>query len=152
MDTTAGRPNATRKTPSPEPQKHAGSCHCGAVRFEVTLDATRASRCNCTACTKTGVTGSAVKPDAFTLLSSENALGTYEWGRKTVRRFFCKHCGVHCFGRGHLAEMGGDYVSINVSCLDDVELSGLAVTYWDGRHDNWLAGTRETPWPIFASA
>ena len=23
--------------------------------------------------------------------------------------------------------------------------------YWDGRHDNWYAGTRDEPWPIFAA-
>ena len=38
------------------------------------------------------------------------------------RRYFCKHCGIHCFGRGHLEVLGGDYVSINLNTLDDVDL------------------------------
>jgi hypothetical protein len=132
--------------------KQKGSCHCGTVRFEVELDFSSASRCNCSACTKTGVIGGIVKPAAFALLSGEGSLGVYEWGAKISRRFFCKTCGVHCFARGHLAEVGGDYVSINYNCLDGVELSALNLTYWDGRHDNWQAGTRAAPWPILAAS
>jgi hypothetical protein len=132
--------------------KHQGSCHCGVVRFEAELDATSAARCNCSACSKTAVTTSIVKPEAFKLLSGQESLSTYEWGPKISTRFFCKHCGVHCFARGHLAEVGGDYVSVNYNALDDVELSALELTYWDGRHDNWQAGTRKAPWPVFMAA
>ncbi|HEY4187012.1 MAG TPA: GFA family protein [Polyangia bacterium] len=140
----------TKNDIAPAPDTvHPGSCHCGAVRFEVRLGAeVTGSRCNCTICTKTAMTGTSVEPDAFTLLFGEDNLGAYEWGGKTGRRFFCKTCGVQCFGRGHLAEMGGDYVSINLNALDDVDTADLKMIYWDGRHDNWHAGPRPTPWPI----
>ncbi|SRR6266542_1100201 len=75
-----------------------------------------------------------------------------EWGAKISRRFFCKTCGIHCFARGHLAEVGGDYVSINLNCIDDLDPNELNVSYWDGRHNNWHAGPRSTPWPISASS
>lgn len=133
------------------PEKHSGSCHCGAVRFEARLDLSNGgSRCNCSVCTKTAVTSAIVKPDAFTLLSEESALGTYAWGGKTSTRFFCKSCGVHCFGRGFLAEVGGDYVAVNLNCVDDVDVNELKIIHWDGRHDNWQAGPRPVPWPIRA--
>jgi hypothetical protein len=131
---------------------HRGSCHCGAVRFQVDVDAGKGSRCNCSICAKVGATGSVVKPGAFALLAGEDSLGTYVWGHKISTRFFCKHCGIHCFARGHLAELGGDYVSVNLNCLDDTELADMQVTYWDGRHDNWQAGTRSTPWPVLSPA
>ncbi|WP_394825560.1 GFA family protein [Pendulispora albinea] len=133
--------------------KHQGSCHCGAVRFEVAYDPSAgASRCNCSICTKTAILGAIVKPNAFTLLTSEGDLGWYEWGGKTARRFFCKTCGVQCFGRGYLEQVGGDYVSFNVNCLDDLEIKDLNVVYWDGRHDNWEAGPRPAPWAIHTRA
>jgi hypothetical protein len=130
-------------------KNHAGSCHCGAVRFEVELDLSEGgSRCNCSICTKLGPLAKIVKPEAFRLLAGETHLSRYEWGGKISQRFFCKHCGVFCFGRGHLAEVGGDYVSVNLNCLDGVELGTLDVVYWDGRHERWDAGPRKTPWPI----
>lgn len=126
-----------------------GSCHCGAVRFEVQADPERgASRCNCSICTKVGALGSIVKPAAFELLSDEAALGSYEWGHKVSKRFFCKSCGTYCFGRGHLAAVGGDFVSFNYNTIDDLEISELKVVHWDGRHDNWHAGPSDKPWPI----
>jgi hypothetical protein len=129
--------------------KHLGSCHCGAVRFEADVDiAAGAGRCNCSVCTKIASTAAIVKPPAFRLVAGADDLGVYEWGAKISRRFFCKHCGVHCFSRGHLAEIGGDYVSVNLNCLDDIDPGQLKISYWDGRHNNWDAGSRDQPWPI----
>jgi hypothetical protein len=142
---------ATSQPPVPRApalQKHAGGCHCGAVRFEVEIDPTSGSRCNCSICTKVSQLGGMVKPDAFVLLSGKGSLSEYVWGGKISRRFFCSRCGIHCFGRGHLAELGGDYVSINLNALDDVDPRDVKVIHWDGRHDNWHAGPRDTPWPI----
>jgi hypothetical protein len=128
-------------------KKHLGSCHCGDVRFEVEIDASNGSRCNCTVCTKISATGGMVKPGAFKLLSEESKLGVYEWGGRISKRYFCKQCGIHCFGRGHLEQLGGDYVSVNFNCLDDIDLRDVKVIHWDGRHNNWQAGPRTEPWP-----
>src|SRR5262245_32675891 len=119
-------------------QKDAGGCHCRAVRFEASFDASEpGSRCNCSICTKIAPTGRIVKPEAFALLSGQDRLGSYEWGAKVSKRFFCSVCGVHCFGSGHLAELGGDFVSINLNCMDDLDPNEMPVIHWDGRHNNW---------------
>lgn len=89
-----------------------------------------------------------VKPEAFALVSGSQSVTAYEWGAKSAQRCFCKHCGVHCFGRGHLKELGGDYVSINLNTLDDVDPATIRVSHWDGRHNNWQAGTRAERWPL----
>jgi len=57
-------------------------------------------------------------------------------------------CGTHCFARGVLEQLGGAYVSVNVNALDDVDPGIMKPIFWDGRHNNWQAGPRETPWPI----
>jgi hypothetical protein len=106
------------------------------------------SRCNCSICTKLSTAGIIVKPNAFRLLSGEDSVTDYHRGEHPVHHPFCKHCGVHAFGRGNIPEIGGEYVSINANCLDDVDLANVKVSYWDGRHDNWQSGTRDTPWPI----
>src|SRR2546423_7256814 len=103
-------------------QKHPGGCHCGAVRFEVELDlAAGATRCNCSICNKVAATSNVVKPAAFRLLSDPASASVYEWGGKTMQRYFCKACGIHCFGRGYLEQLGGDYVAVNFNCLDGVD-------------------------------
>ena len=128
--------------------RHPGGCHCGAVRYEVNLDPARGSMCNCTLCQKLGTVGAMVSPADFRLLAGEEHLSGYAWGEKTRASFFCKRCGVHCFARGHLRQLGGDYVSVNLNALDDLELSRVQLLHWDGRHDNWQAGTRPERWPI----
>ena len=109
-------------------QTYQGSCHCGHLKFSVALDlSSGASRCNCSICTKTAISGAIARPAAFNALTDEATLGTYEWASKTAQRYFCKTCGVHGYGRGHLEFLGGDYVSVNVNCLDGIELSSLPI-------------------------
>jgi hypothetical protein len=130
---------------------YAGTCHCKAVRFEVDIeDLEKVSRCNCTFCTKRGQLGAIVEPSKFRLVAGESELSSYEFGMKVGTHRTCKTCGIYCFTKGHLAELGGDYVGFNVNCLDEVDPGVLRPVYWDGRHDNWEAGPRVAPWPIFA--
>jgi hypothetical protein len=131
-------------------KKHQGSCHCGAVKFEVEVDATQGGRCNCSICAKLNSIGAIAKPDALTITHGESELSSYAWGHKISTRYFCKHCGVYLFSRGHLAELGGDYVGVYLTALDDIDPGSIDLIHWDGRHDNWEAGPSKTPYPIRA--
>lgn len=129
-------------------RSYAGSCHCGAIRFEVELDlAAGTSRCNCSICRKTRAWSAIVKPGAFRLVQGENALSDYQFGSKSGHHLFCKHCGVRPFGRGYVEQIGGDFVSINVGALDDAtdeELASAPVQFMNGRDDDWFSAPRET--------
>lgn len=95
-----------------------------------------------------GATTAIVAPADFTQVAGEEALTAYEWGGRTARRHFCSRCGITCFLRGYLEQLGGDYVSVVLNCLDGVDPAEIAVQHWDGRNNNWSAGPRSTPWPI----
>ena len=97
--------------------------------------------------TKTRNWNAVIKPDAFRLLGGDNAMSDYQFGRKSMHHVFCKHCGVRSFARGHVKEMGGDYVAVQLASLDSVdpqELISASVRYADGRHDNWAVPPNET--------
>jgi hypothetical protein len=131
-------------------ETYAGGCHRNLVRFEAEIDLNqRVSRCNCTPCTKRGASGLIVKPDAFQLLSGEGHLRDYTRGPGVNHFLFCRNGGIHIFGRGSLPELGGEYVAVNVNCIDDIDPATLEAVYCDGRHDNWGAGPRDEPWSVF---
>ena len=135
-------------------QTYHGSCHCGKVRFSVEMDlSTGTGRCNCTLCTKTRYWGKTVKPEAFKLLSGVDSLVdytkstplTFQAGEKipenSSHHFFCKHCGIRTFGRGHIPQIGGEYYSVNIAALDDIdfkEAMKAPIQYFDGRANNWF--------------
>jgi hypothetical protein len=118
-----------------------GSCHCGAVKFEADLDlAEGTGKCNCSSCTKTRAWGARGKPADLRVLAGEDQLSDYQHGPKLSHFLFCQTCGCRPFARGDIAEMGGEYVSVFLASLDDIDPAELAqtpVTYMDGRNNNW---------------
>jgi len=130
---------------------YAGGCHCGAVRFEADLDLSGpVGRCNCSICTKVNQAGVIVKPDAFRVTAGAENLSRYDLSVAPNHRAFCKRCGIQLYGAGHIPEIGGDFCSVNVLCLDGVEPLDLTFVYWDGRHNNWQAGPRNEAWRMNA--
>lgn len=104
-----------------------GSCHCGAIAFEAAIDlAAGTGKCNCSICMKARSWTAIVKPDEFRLTQGADQLSDYRFGSGAVTYRFCPGCGVHVFALGYVEQMGGEFVSVRVNCLDDATVQELA--------------------------
>jgi len=117
---------------SPFPSTREGGCHCGAVRYRVTLRRAAASECNCSMCRKKAPIH-AIVPDAdFELLSGSDVLTKYTFNTHVAQHLFCSRCGIHSFGRPRSQP---DKISVNLRCLDEDLLSLFDINRFDGQ--NW---------------
>ena len=108
-----------------------GSCHCGRVRFRVTADLDTVTVCNCSICSKKGILHLIVPPERFELVSGQDDLATYQFNTQTAKHLFCRTCGMHPF---YIPRSDPDKIDVNARCLDDVDLSAITPTQFDGRH------------------
>lgn len=111
---------------------YEGGCHCGAVRFQVTVDKHEATDCNCSICRKKGFLHLIVPPEKFTLLNGEDVLNTYKFNTGVAKHLFCSVCGIHAFYR---PRSHPDRVDVNVRCLDNNVISKFDIITFDGA--NW---------------
>jgi hypothetical protein len=113
-------------------KNYSGGCHCGQIRYDVTADLTTVAQCNCSICQKRGALWTFVPVEHFALRAGNDDLADYQFGKKTIHHYFCPQCGVGSFSRG-MAPSGQEMVAVNVRCLDDIDISALTITPFDGR-------------------
>ncbi|HEX7912352.1 MAG TPA: GFA family protein [Paraburkholderia sp.] len=107
-----------------------GSCHCGAVKFELRAAITPAQRCNCSLCRRKGALMTPLIPASqLTILSGEDALTLYQFNTKVARHYFCKHCGVYPF---HRPRKDPQQWRVNIGCLEGVDPYSLEAGVADG--------------------
>lgn len=110
-------------------QTYRGSCHCGAIRFEIDTVFTEFTKCDCSLCRKKNAVMAKVHEDQFRFVQGEDDLGLYEWNTKTAKHHFCKKCGIYTF---HRKRVTPDFLGINVYCLDDVDFANIPIVEVDG--------------------
>jgi hypothetical protein len=115
--------------------RHAGSCHCGRVRFEVEADIDHVRACDCSICRRRGALNFRVPAASLRLLTPWEELVLYQWGSRTAKDYFCPICGVLPFRRPsdptEQERREGlqpfDGWAVNVRCLEEFDLDSLPV-------------------------
>ena len=110
---------------------YSGSCHCGKVRYQVTMDLGKVMSCNCSMCKRKGALLAFVPVEQFKLVSGEDGLTSYKFNKKVIDHLFCSTCGVTSFARG-VGKDGQPMVAVNARCLDGVDPASLDVMHFDG--------------------
>lgn len=111
-----------------------GSCHCGAVKFEVDApEDVEVEDCNCSICAMTGFLHLIVPLTHFRLLSGKEHLTTYTFNSGVAKHTFCKVCGIKPF---YTPRSNPDGVDINIRCLI-TQPPSIRIVKFDGQ--NWEA-------------
>ena len=98
---------------------YAGSCHCGAVKFEVDTAITPAARCNCSLCKRKGALMTPLfEAGALRILAGREDLTLYQFNTQVAKHYFCCHCGIYPF---HQTRKDPGLWRVNIGCLDGVD-------------------------------
>lgn len=103
---------------------HTGSCHCGAVNFEVTLPngLQELRRCNCSMCRRRGAIAASVELAGLRVTKGEEKLTLYQFNTMSAKHYFCSVCGIYTH---HKQRSDRGQYGFNVACLDGVDPFGL---------------------------
>ena len=121
-----------------------GSCHCGAVQFQVTAPVAELTTCDCSLCKMRNAVMLKVPEHALTIRQGEEALTLYQWNTRRAKHYFCKHCGIYVFHRKRAAP---DHYGVNVFCLADFDPASLPVRATDGAGMTIEGSPGRAQWP-----
>ena len=112
---------------------HTGSCHCGQIRFEVEGSLENVIECNCSICSKHGALRWFAPREQLKLLMPAAHLSSHTFNKHKIQHHFCATCGRAPYGEVINPKTGTAMAAINARCIDDVDISALKVTKFDGR-------------------
>lgn len=115
--------------------KIEGSCHCGAVRFEVVDDPKWIMECNCSICRRIGALWVHADIKNVTIDCEPEATIAYVQGDRTLAVRTCKTCGCTSHWESLKPESQGR-MAVNVRLADPQLPSHLPIRHFDGA-DTW---------------
>lgn len=111
---------------------YEGSCHCGAVTFQVDHEAPEAAiSCNCSHCRRKGLLLTFVPRSAFSVVADDAVLGDYRFNKHAIAHRFCRNCGCQPFASARGPD-GAEMVAINLRCVPSLDPDELALQKVDG--------------------
>lgn len=72
-------------------EMRVGSCHCGAVVFEVQLanGLEKLCRCNCSLCRRKSAIMASVPIEGLRVVKGAEKLTLYQWNTRQAKHYFC---------------------------------------------------------------
>jgi hypothetical protein len=108
-----------------------GSCHCGAVRWNLEALPDQATACNCTICRRYGALWAYGFQNEDIRISGETR--TYAWNGRHLGFHFCGNCG--CVAAWWAIEPGADgrrYGGVNLRLAEPDAVAAIPIRHHDG--------------------
>jgi len=111
---------------------YTGSCHCGAIAFEVEGNIESGLACNCSMCARRGSLLWFVPRPQLKLKTPEADVGSYFFNKHAIAHRFCPTCGIHAFGEAQDPQ-GRAMAAVNLRCIEGLDLAAVPVRQFDGK-------------------
>ena len=112
-----------------------GSCHCGAVGFELPRPPETLTDCNCSICRRLGTLWAYYREDEVRFTAGADATDSYAWGDRLLAFHRCRTCGCTTHWQG-LSPERANRMGVNARLLDPKDIAGIRVRHLDGA-DTW---------------
>lgn len=99
-------------------KSYNGSCHCGAVRFQVVTDTDYSVLCDCSMCRRRNSIMVRCDEKDLRIISGHDELTMYQFNTMVAEHYFCQICGVYTF---HKMRKMPDKYAVNAGCLEGVD-------------------------------
>lgn len=107
------------------------TCHCGAVRVEVSRRPSRLVDCNCSICRRYGALWAYYNADTVRVIAKRGATESYVWGDRMLRFVRCATCGcVMCWQ--DIRRTASSRTGVNARNFDPEVIAGMPIRRFDG--------------------
>lgn len=111
-----------------------GTCHCGAVKFELSENPEKLVDCNCTICRRLGTLWGHVPIGSAQIDAKPGDTIAYVRGQKLLAFHTCKVCG--CTTHWESLEPDGKYMAVNFRLCEPEVIQQFETRKFDGA-DTW---------------
>jgi hypothetical protein len=109
---------------------YKGQCHCGKVSFRFQAELSEVVKCDCSLCQKRNALMVTVEKAKFEISQGQEELTLYKWNSGVALHYFCGLCGIYVY---HQRRTNPELLSVNASCIDNLDLGALPVRQVDGK-------------------
>ncbi len=107
------------------------SCHCGAIRFEISMKPESLTQCTCSMCHRYGAQWAYYTRKSICIIGSPDDRIAYVWGDKAIEFFHCRVCG--CMTHYESIEKNDDSrIAINARMMRSEDLQSVPLRTFDG--------------------
>ncbi|GIK97178.1 MAG: hypothetical protein BroJett029_13870 [Alphaproteobacteria bacterium] len=107
------------------------SCHCGALRLEITERPLQLTSCNCSICRRLGALWAYFHPDQVVFRAGAGTTVPYVHGKRTLEFHHCPTCGCVTHWES-VAKTGADRMGVNARLMDPADIADIPVRRFDG--------------------